>query len=273
MRTITIGSIDLPTGVRLQYAEQGEPGGAPVLLLHGLSDSWRSYEQSLERLPDWVHAVAPTQRGHGDSERPDAGYGIEDLAADAAALIDALGLGPATVVGHSLGSWVAERLAIDHPERVAGLVLVGAFGPARENPVVVEFVEEAIAPMTDPIDPDFVREFQLSTITRPLPDGMLDTVVQESLKLPARAWKALCAGFLESDHTDELDAISARTLLIWGDRDAFATRSEQAWLESRIAGSRLLVYEGTGHAIQWEEPDRFTNDLVAFIGRPPAGAR
>ena len=183
MRTISIENIDLPTGVRLQYAEQGDPAGVPLVLLHGLSDSWRSYELSMPHLPDSVHAIAVSQRGHGDSGRPADRYRVEDLAADAAALIEALAVGPAIVVGHSLGAWVAERLVIDHPERVRGLVLVGGFGPAHGNPALPEFAA-ALEALTDPIDPEFVREFQASTVTRPLPAGMFETACAESRSCP-----------------------------------------------------------------------------------------
>src|ERR687892_491267 len=102
--------IELRTGVRLEYAEQGDPGGVPVLLLHGVTDSRRSWEPVLPHLPGWIHAIALSQRGHGESERPpDAGYRIEDLAEDAAAAIDALQLGRSIVVGHSMGGWVAQQ--------------------------------------------------------------------------------------------------------------------------------------------------------------------
>src|SRR5262245_34306802 len=114
--TPAIRSIALPGRVTLQYAEQGNPSGVPVLLLHGVTDSWHSFEPVLPHLPEWMHAFALTQRGHGDSERPAAGYGTRDFAEDVSAFAEALGLGPALVVGHSMGSTNGQRFAIDHPE-------------------------------------------------------------------------------------------------------------------------------------------------------------
>src|SRR5215218_9009180 len=74
-----MSSVRLATGVTLPYVEQGDPTGVPVVLLHGITDSWRSYEPVLPYLPDSIHAFAPTQRGHGDSDRPATGYRFEDF--------------------------------------------------------------------------------------------------------------------------------------------------------------------------------------------------
>ncbi len=69
-----------------------------------------------------------TQRGHGDAPKPESGYLIEDLAGDVIDLLDELEIERAIVLGHSMGSWVTQRVAIDHPERVIGVVLAGSFG-------------------------------------------------------------------------------------------------------------------------------------------------
>jgi pimeloyl-ACP methyl ester carboxylesterase len=100
--------------------------------------------------------------------------------------MDAVGLESAVIVGHSMGSYVAQRFAIDHPARTSGLVLVGAFINCRDNPVVVEFWHSTVSKLSDPVDPDFAREFQVSTLAQPVPQEFLDGVVRESLKLPAR---------------------------------------------------------------------------------------
>jgi non-heme chloroperoxidase len=262
--TPEIRSVELPTGVRLEYAEQGDPDGVPVLLLHGATDSRVSWEPVLPHLPQSIRAIAPSQRGHGDSEqRPDAGYRIESMAEDAAALIDALGLGPAIVTGHSMGGWVAQQLAIEYPDRVLGLVLEAAFGSARENPDVIGFIEALVA--QPEIDMEFAREFQVSTTARPLPDGWLEGFVAESIKLPTWLWRELFGGFLETDLSPRLGSIEAPTLLVWGDRDEFITRADQDRLIAAVPDARLEVYEGTGHALHWEEPERFAAELAAFV--------
>jgi non-heme chloroperoxidase len=256
-------SVALPTGVTLNYVEQGGPSGVPVLLLHGITDSLRSFERVLPHLPASIHAFALSQRGHGDSSRPAAGYRPSDFAADLAAFMDAFGLERGVIVGHSMGSSIARRFALDYPERMLGLVLVGSFATLAGNPVVPEF-RQVVEELEDPIDPAFVAEFQQSTLAQPVPPEFFDLVVQESLKVPARVWKAALEGLLGSDHPAELRSIRAPTLIVWGDRDAYCPRSDQDALAAAIAGSRLLVYPGVGHDPHWEQPERFAADLAAF---------
>ena len=263
--TPAIKSVELPNQVTLPYVEQGDASGVPVLLLHGVTDSWHSYEPVLPHLPDSIHAFALTQRGHGDAARPETGYRFRDFASDLAGFMDALQIQSAVVVGHSMGSSVAQRFAIDFPERTSGLVLVGSFATLRGNPGVQELWDSAIATLTDPVDPGFVREFQQSTLAQPVPQAFFEVVMAESLKVPARVWRAAFEGFLEDDFSGELNKIDAPTLIVWGKEDAFCPLSDQERLAREIRGSRLLVYEGAGHALHWEQPARFGSDLMAFI--------
>jgi non-heme chloroperoxidase len=259
-------SIELPTGVTLEYVEHGSPSGIPMLLLHGLSDSLRSYELALPHLPASIRAFALSQRGHGDSSRPGTGYTPSDFAADIAAFLDAIRLERAVIVGHSMGSSIARRLALDEPERMLGLVLVGSFATLEGNPGVIELAQ-AVAELRDPIDPAFVAEFQQSTLAQPVPPEFFDVVMQESLKVPARVWRAVLEGLMGPDHPTEVGSIQAPTLIIWGDQDAFCPRSDQDALLAAITGSRLVAYAGVGHDPQWEQPERFAADLAAFVRR------
>lgn len=261
-------SAALSTGVTLRYVEQGDAAGIPVILLHGVTDSWRSFEAVLAHLPASLRAFAVTQRGHGDAGRPAGGYRARDFAADLAAFMDAMGLRSAVLVGHSMGATNAQRFAIDHPGRTRALVTLGTFASYRGNPVIAELCDATISVMADPIDPGFVREFQQSTLAQPVPASLLDTAVQESLKVPARIWQATFAGFLEDACAGQFAMIAAPTLLVWGDRDALVPRADQDALLRAIPASRLVVYEGAGHAPHWEEPERFAADLAAFIASP-----
>lgn len=258
-------SIQLRDRVRLDYLERGDPSGIPVVLLHGITDSCRSFETVVSHLPESIRAFALSQRGHGDSERPESGYHPRDFAADVAAFLDAFDLGSAVVAGHSMGSHVARRFATDYPELARGLVLMGAFASMRANPVVVEFWESTVSTLTDPIDPEFVLEFQQSTLARPVPQAFLDTVVGESLKVPARVWRAALEGVLDDDFSEEQGTVAAPTLIVAGEQDLFAPLSDQDELAAAIAGSQLVMYSGAGHAFHREEPGRFAADLVAFV--------
>jgi non-heme chloroperoxidase len=211
--TPVIHSVTLPNQVTLPYVEQGDPAGVPVLL-HGITDSWRSFEGVLPHLPTSLHTFALSQRGHGDAARPVTGYYPQDFAADLAAFIDALNLGPAVIVGHSMGSYIAQRFALDYPDHTLGLVLMGSCTTVRGNPVAVELWDSVVSTLTDPIDPGFVLEFQQSTLARPVPQTLLDTVVQESLKVPACVWRAAFAALLDTDFSGETGKIAAPTLIV-----------------------------------------------------------
>jgi non-heme chloroperoxidase len=270
--SLAIKSVELPGRTSLAYVEQGDALGVPVLFLHGATDSWRSFERVLPHLPESIRAIVLTQRGHGDSGCPASGYRPHDFAADLAAFMDALDLERTVIAGHCMGGAVAQRFALDYPDRTQALVLASSFPTMRGNPDVQQLWDSAISTIRDPVDQSFVTDFQASTVAAPVPERFFETVVQESLKVPARVWKALFRGFLEEDFSGELDRIKVPTLIAWGDRDTFCPRSYQDRLARAIANSKFVVYSETGHALHWEEPEHFADDLVEFV-RGLAGGR
>ena len=257
----TIDSARLANGLTLQYAERGH--GAPILLLHGYTDSWYSYNQVMSHLPDDVRALALTQRGHGDSERPDGGYEARDFAGDAVAFLDAMGIDKAAVVGHSMGSFIAQEIALSAPERVSHLVLIGS-ATTGDNAVIRELAE-AVKDLADPLDRAFVHEFQASTLHQPIATEVLDAIVGESMKMPARIWREAAAGLVAFQSRDRLSAIAAPTLVVWGDHDEIFARSEQDALVAAIPRATLKVYENAGHGVHWEQSERFASDLVELV--------
>lgn len=178
--------------------------------------------------------------------------------------MDALELEAAAVVGHSMGSANARRFAIDYSTRTLGLVIRSSFATPRGNPNVRELWTE-VSRMTDPVDPDLVREFQQSTLTQAVPDAFFETIVQESLKVPPHVWKGVVGNDLQEDYLKDLDRIEAPTLIVWGEQDRYCPREDQEAIAAAIPDSRLDVYRGVGHAVHWEAPERFASDLVSFI--------
>jgi non-heme chloroperoxidase len=262
---IQFATTSLSTGVRLHYAEQGESTGEAIVFLHGYSDSWFSFSRVLPLLSPEYHAFALTQRGHGDSDKPQCCYTPDDFAADVDAFMDAVGLEEATLVGASTGALFAQRVALSYPHRLSRLVLVGAQTPANE---AVLGLREEVRALEDPVPPEFVRGFQESTIYHPGPDEFLDTVVSESLKLPARVWRDYmeqAALSIDHDYVLELREIDVPTLILWGEQDPLFPREEQERLAAAIPDATLKVYPETGHAVHWDRPEWVVRDLEEFM--------
>lgn len=259
----SVHQAQLPGGIRIQYAERGPADGPAVIMLHGYSDSWFSFSRVMPLLPGGWRLIAVSQRGHGDSASPASGYSMDDMARDTIQLMEVLRIDRATIVGHSMGSFVARRIAALAPARVSGLVLTGAGIRARSD--AVESMRATIDKLTDPVDVEFIREFQLSTIARPVPPAFLDRVITESRKLTANAWRQIYAGI--SAYQAAESAIKCPTLVIGGDKDAVFSPGDQEALAKAITGASVTIVPGIGHALHWEDPERFASELAAFMER------
>jgi pimeloyl-ACP methyl ester carboxylesterase len=178
----------LGSGPEVHYAEQGDPGGEPIVFLPAYTDSWFSYSRVLPLLPLYYHAYALDQRGHGDSERPACCYTIEDFATDVVAFLDVVGAERATLVGHSASCFTARRVAEVHPERVARLMLLGSPGSLGDNQEELE-LQTAVRALEDPVPVQFARELQGAAAHVALPESFFERIVADSLRLPARVWK------------------------------------------------------------------------------------
>jgi non-heme chloroperoxidase len=255
----------LSTGVRLHYAERGDRGGEAIVFLHGYTDSWFSFSRVLPLLSAEYHAFALSVRGHGESDKPECCYTVDDFAADVDAFMDAVGVAEATLVASSGGSFIARRVALDYPHRVSRLVLSASGVTLLDNEAVMGLGEEMLA-LEDPISPEFVREWQEVNVYNPVPDDFFATAVSESLKLPARVWRDFWEGVvLTPDHAARLDEIAAPTLILWGEQDAVFSREDSERLAAAIPGAILKVYPETGHAVHWEHPEEFVQDLETFM--------
>lgn len=266
--TVAPSRVTLASGLTLSCVEHGSgPADSTVVLLPGPTDSWRSYQPVLDRLPAAVHAIAASPRGHGDSDKPPGGYQVEDFAADVPLLLDALGIERAVLVGHSGSCLVARRVAIDHPDRVAGLVLEASPATLRADPGLTDFVRSVVSHLQDPMDPDVVRRFVVDTSAAGLAPELLDQLVGDVLEVPAHVWRETFAGLLRCDDLGELSGIDAPTLLIWGDADGLVAREAQEELLRRLPDATLSVHPGAGHTPRWEDPARFASEVARFVSR------
>lgn len=256
----------LATGPRLRYAEQGDRTGKTILFLHAYADSWYSYGRVLPLLSPEYHAFAPNQRGHGESDKPVCCYTAADFVADVDAFMDAIGIERATLVGDSSSGMIARQVALSYPRRVNRLVLIGTPTTLVNNEAALEF-QEGVRALKDPVSPEFVRKLVTSLIHHPVPEEFLETVLSESLKVPARVWRDYWEGVvLALDHTARLGEIDAPTLILWGEQDPLLPREEQERLAAAIPHATLKSYPETGHLAHWERPEWVAQDLETFMG-------
>lgn len=261
--TVIENSIRLPNAVTLHYVEQGAADGTPVILVHGFPDSWFSYSTVMAHLPEQLRVIAPSLRGYGESDRSYGNYHPRDLAADLNEFMIKLGIASAHVVGHSMGSYVAEYLALDHPERVRSLTMIGTFRTLTGRADLAEMLA-ALEEMGATVDYSLVQEFQQSTLAQPVPPAFMDIIIAESARVPTHVWYGALSELLRIDHFDELRRITAPTTIFWGDRDGMSSLRDQHAIAA-ATGGELRLYAGAGHSLQWEEPKRFAQDLVKVI--------
>jgi len=128
-------------------------------------------------------------------------------------------------------------------------------------------VESVVRTLEDPIDPDFARSFVIDTSSDEIGAEVIEKLVGELLKVPARVWHQTFAALLDYDDLGELQRITASTMLIWGDADRIVGRDMQEQLEELLPSGELLVYAGIGHTPRWEDAPRFAADVAAFVER------
>ncbi len=263
--------------VTLEVAEDGE-GERAVILIHGFTAERAEVAGLMGPLAarGW-HAVAPDLRGHGRSDHPtdpDA-YSFEILAADVVALADHLKWQRFALVGHSMGGAVAQLIALDHPERVTGLVLASTFhGPVQG--VTMELVElgrwivgeKGMAGLADALaarraeNPDSIAAFERLQEARP---GYAEESRRRLEATSPEMWMALAPRFVDqTDRLERLAGLDLPTAVIVGELDS-TMHDDSVRLAETIPGARLTVIPGVGHVPQLEDPQAWEAAVVDFF--------
>jgi non-heme chloroperoxidase len=267
LMTRAVSTVTINGSLSLSVASQGDDSGPTLVLLPGPTDSWRSYQMILDLLPPSIRTIAVSQRGHGDSDKPATGYRVEHFASDVVPLLDALSVERAVLAGHSGSCLVARRVAIDHPERVAGLVLEASPTTLVGDTRLQRFVESVVLRLEDPIAADFARAFVVDTSSDDMAPEVVDQFVEDLLKVPARVWRETFEGLLQYDDLNQLASIATPALLLWGDNDRLVGRQMQEDLEAGMADAELVVYPGASHTPRWDDPPRFASDAASLVKR------
>ena len=219
--------------------------GPPLVLLHGLAGSGTWWERNLPALSAMFRVTAIDLPGFGSSH-PDARFILDEVPAQVAALMGELGIERAHVMGHSMGGLIAGGLAADHPERVDRLVLVDA-GFLSLDPTWRHRITGPLRtlPWTSPtILPVLLRDLFRSGPMR---------MVEATTELMRKDWR------------DKLPAITAPTLVIWGQHDRVCNPRIGKQIVAAVSGARLVIIRGAGHNPMWEKPVEFDREVLAFL--------
>jgi pyruvate dehydrogenase E2 component (dihydrolipoamide acetyltransferase) len=251
-------------GIKVRYSRQGSPDGKTVVLLHGFGgdlDNWLFNVTPLAAVADVVALDLP---GHGQSDIALPGPSVEALAGFVAAFLDQLGIGRAHLVGHSLGAAVAAQLALDHPERVAGLVLIApaGFGPEINMEYIDGFVRASgKKDLKGVLGQLFADE---SLVTRSLVDGVLR---YKRLDGVGELLESLSAGVFPDGRQaaqpgPRLDARSVPVTVVWGGDDRVIPA---AHADAAPDGATVVVLEKVGHMVQMERAGEVNELLLAQL--------
>lgn len=259
--------IDLP-GVSLHVEQQGN--GPPLLLIAGLASDSMSWLTVWNDLASRFRSIAPDNRGTGRTRPQDAPVSIDAMADDCAALLAHLGLERVAVLGHSMGGFVAQRLAARHPAFVGRLVLV-ATGSAP-SPADLALFRDLAARLDAGEDPArwFRRFFDAIFTRRFLADpANVDAATRWALDYPyrqsPRAFRRQVDAIAAFDGGADLARIAVPTLVIAGAEDVLFPPAEGQALAARIAGARFLAIEGAAHAVHTEQPKAFVDAVTRFL--------
>lgn len=251
-------TVDLPDGIRMAYVEMGDPTGEPVVLIHGYTDNARDWVPLVPYLSKHDRLILVDIRGHGASSKPECCYTRLDFAYDVKLLLDALHIDRADIVGHSLGSIIAQTFAEYWPERTDRVVLISSTGgpPPGAAPVKpkLDYATE-IRKLKEPIDPD--SPFMIAWWDSPTPvdPDFIRRQRKDAAAIPLRVWLAvLDQGLAAMDLQATLPRLKAPTLLIWGSADPIMGEDVRKTLRDALPAAKVKVFPGLGHNPFWEDP-------------------
>ncbi|HEY6560203.1 MAG TPA: alpha/beta fold hydrolase [Polyangiaceae bacterium] len=258
--------------VSIAYSSQGE-GPETILLIAGLGCRAADWGQAFPGyLTERYRVVRFDNRGAGASSKPDDPFTLEDMAADAIAVLDAVQAARTHVVGVSMGGMIAQLLALDHPERCASLTLVSTNFGGRD---VIAPTAEALALFRPPrgTTAEEITRLSMHVLTAPgfaqqHPEAV-ETMVRIAMAAPTprRAFGAQLQAILESDRSERVRHITVPTLVIHGDSDTLIPAGNGRALAERIPGARFELVESCGHMPMWERPERLGGLVLDFLAQ------
>jgi len=255
----------LISGTGLSYLRRGD--GAPLVLVHGYLGGAAQWQGEIDRFADRFDVIAPDLPGFAGSAALPPAHRIADFAAAVVALLDELGVGRITLLGHSMGGMIVQDLAATHPDRVARLILYGT-GPLGAMPDRFERLETSRAGICRDGVARTIRRIGATWFREGEAAPGFDTVA----RLGAQASEpAALAGLDAMDHWDgrgALGRLTMPTLVLWGDRDRSYRWPQVETLWQGLPDAALAVIPGTAHAVHLEKPALFHDMLEDFLAAP-----
>jgi pimeloyl-ACP methyl ester carboxylesterase len=250
--------------------------GPDVLLIGGLGDTVESWQFQLDGLADRYRIVAFDNRGAGRTAMPDGPATVEEMADDAAGVLEALGIPSAHVAGFSGGSIISQELALRHPQLVRSLVLQSTWGEMdvalRRWAAFVRWLADAA-----PSERDFLEDFFLFIYTaRAHNDGTVDAIIDEAMAFPYKqspedTQRTLDAFLSHGGTAARLPSIKAPTLVLAGGRDPTARPELGRAVADAIPGALFEIMEEESHQPFQEVPDQWNSRVAAFWQGVDAG--
>ncbi len=256
---------------RVYYDEYGE--GRPLVLIPGLSNSRLVWWKQIEPLSKKYHVINMDNRDAGDSALGTGPYGVPDMADDVAGLIRNLNLGPAYVMGWSMGGFISQELTLRHPDLVERLILVAttAGGPdfIRASPEIEALLmptgNEDLETRLRRIYPFFAAHGYMDSH----PEDLNQIVSRETSKpMSMESYQRQLAAVMTWQGVgDRLKNIRVPVLVVHGDADPLIPYGNGQFLGQQIKTARLLTYPSIGHLPPIEAPERLNADVIEFLER------
>src|SRR5208283_1908259 len=269
-------TVALPDGEVLAYIDMGNRAGPAVVLIHGYTDNARDWAPMLPYVSKQFRLILVDIRGHGRSSKPECCYSRLDFAYDIKLLLDALGVQKADIVGHSLGSIIAQTFAEYWPERTDRVVLISSTGgpppgappQPQPQPQPFDFTAE-IHKLKEPIEPDSPFMVAWWSSPSPVDPDFIRRQREDAAAIPLRVWLAVLDQALSADAyaglRSTLPRLEARTLLIWGSKDPIIEEPMRKTLRDALPNAQVRVFEGLGHNPFWEDPAGVAGVINSFL--------
>ena len=240
-------------------------------MIHGWSQSAALFKKNIPELSKHYQVTAVDVRGHGESDKPAHGYRVSRFATDMHELICHLGLKEVNILGWSMGcSVIWSYWELFGADRLSKMILVDEPGwlmKTQDNPYGMLTYDELVTMCKNILKdyPKAASDLIRGLVTTDLPEEEIQFMIDENMKIPKEYSARLAYIHWLTDWRDIIPTITLPTLIISG-KKSFVNWKSQAWNNEHIPGSKIVFFEGRGHIMFFEEPEKFNRAVEDFIG-------